>query len=82
VNAACQSGMTLSIIDSRMGCYPSDCVEKFLTLALSCCHDNPEERPSMPDVVRELENILEMLQETETNSSDVTSESSGNQHPT
>ncbi|KAK7287013.1 hypothetical protein RJT34_22419 [Clitoria ternatea] len=77
VNVAHQSGMALSIIDCKMGYYPSDCVEKFLKLALSCCHDNPEERPSMVDVVRELENILEMLQEAETTFSDITSESSG-----
>ncbi|KAI4355975.1 hypothetical protein L6164_000029 [Bauhinia variegata] len=76
VNVASQSGMIFSIIDSRMGSYPSDCIERFLTLALSCCHDNPEKRPSMLDVVRELENILEMLPEieTETASSDFTSD--------
>ncbi|MED6145691.1 hypothetical protein PIB30_027822 [Stylosanthes scabra] len=80
VNMARQSGTIDSIIDSNMGgYYPSDCVDKFLSLALSCCHDNPEQRPSMLDVVRELEDIMGMLPETETSFSisDITSDSSG-----
>ncbi|XP_057435438.1 probable LRR receptor-like serine/threonine-protein kinase At1g06840 isoform X2 [Lotus japonicus] len=81
VNLACQSGMVHSIIDSRMGFYQSECVEKFLTLALSCCQDNPEERPSMLDVVRELEDIMAMLPETETSFSDVTLDNSGKMAP-
>ncbi|KAJ7961044.1 Protein kinase-like protein [Quillaja saponaria] len=77
VNMAHQSGMMFSVIDSRMGSYPSECVERFLALALSCCHDKPEKRPSMLDVVRELENILVMIPETETSLSDFTSMDSG-----
>ncbi|MED6206960.1 hypothetical protein PIB30_031517 [Stylosanthes scabra] len=80
VNMARQSGTIDSIIDSNMGgYYPSDYVDKFLSLALSCCHDNPEQRPSMLDVVRELEDIMGMLPETETSFSisDITSDSSG-----
>ena len=61
-----QSGMMFSVIDDRMGSYPSNCVERFLALALSCCHEKPEKRPSMLDVVRELENILKMMPETDT----------------
>lgn len=53
-----------SIIDSRMGSYPSECIEKFIALALLCCQDKPDPRPSMLDIVRELENILQMLPET------------------
>lgn len=68
-----QSGMTFSIIDNRMGSYPSNCVEKFLALALSCCHEKPEKRPSMLDVVRELEDILKMMPETDTTISESTS---------
>ncbi|KAA8517566.1 hypothetical protein F0562_017804 [Nyssa sinensis] len=64
VNLAHQSGVMFSIIDSRMGSYPSECVERFVALALRCCQDRPEERPSMLDVVRELENILQMMPET------------------
>ncbi|XP_060674188.1 probable LRR receptor-like serine/threonine-protein kinase At1g06840 isoform X1 [Ziziphus jujuba] len=64
VNVAHESGNMFSIIDSRMGSYPSDCVERFVGLALSCCHDKPEKRPSMLDVVRELENILKTMPES------------------
>lgn len=57
------SGMLFSIIDSRMGSYPSECVERFVGLALKCCEDKPEDRPSILDVVRELENLLHILPE-------------------
>lgn len=75
VNVARQSGTVFSIIDSKMGSYPSDCVEKFLCLALSCCHESQEQRPCMLDVVRELEMILAMLPESETAFSDSTATS-------
>ncbi|EYU46037.1 hypothetical protein MIMGU_mgv1a026096mg, partial [Erythranthe guttata] len=65
VNTAYLSGMVFSIIDDKMGSYPSECVEKFLILALSCCKNETEERPSMAKVVRELENIWLMMPETE-----------------
>lgn len=58
------SGTMFSIIDSRMGSYPSECVERFIALALKCCQDKPEDRPSMLDVVRELENLLQKMPET------------------
>ncbi|KAL9337121.1 hypothetical protein Peur_071609 [Populus x canadensis] len=64
INAACQAGIMFSIVDQKMGPYPSDCVKKFMALALKCCHDEPAERPSMLEVVRELENISSMLQES------------------
>ncbi|TYI39511.1 hypothetical protein ES332_A02G103700v1 [Gossypium tomentosum] len=70
VNMAHQSGMMMSIIDGRMGCYPSECIERFAGLALSCCHNKPEKRPSMLDVVKQLEYILTMIPETESVSSD------------
>ncbi|PSS32776.1 LRR receptor-like serine/threonine-protein kinase [Actinidia chinensis var. chinensis] len=63
VNLAYQSGTMFTIIDSRMGSYPSECVERFVSLALRCCQDKPEQRPAMPDVVRELENILRIMPE-------------------
>ncbi|QCE12136.1 probable LRR receptor-like serine/threonine-protein kinase At1g06840 [Vigna unguiculata] len=81
VNMARQSGTVYSIIDSRIGLYTSECLEKFLTLALSCCQDHPEERPSMIDVVRTLEDIIAMLPEAETVFSDVSLDSSGNIAP-
>ncbi|KAJ0075648.1 hypothetical protein Patl1_35055 [Pistacia atlantica] len=60
VKISYQSGMIFSVIDGRMGSYPSDCVDKFLTLALKCCQDETDARPSMAEVVRELENIWHM----------------------
>ncbi|XP_057754692.1 probable LRR receptor-like serine/threonine-protein kinase At1g06840 [Arachis stenosperma] len=71
VNMAYNSGMIFSIIDSKMGSYPSDCIERFSTLAINCCHDVTQKRPSMLDVVRELENIAAMLPGTETSFSDI-----------
>jgi len=76
-----QSGMVYSIIDNTIGLYTPECLDKFLTLALSCCQDNPEERPSMLDVVRTLEDIIAMLPEDETIFSDVSLHSSGNIAP-
>ena len=40
-----------------MGHYPSECIGRFLALALNCCQDEPDARPSVFEVVRELENI-------------------------
>jgi hypothetical protein len=53
--------MIFGVIDGRMGSYPSDCVVKFLSLALKCCQDETDARPSMAEVVRELENIWVMM---------------------
>ncbi|XP_038881798.1 probable LRR receptor-like serine/threonine-protein kinase At1g06840 isoform X2 [Benincasa hispida] len=61
VKLAHQMGTILSIVDTTLGSFASECLERFVALALSCCHDNPEERPSMLVVVRELENILNMM---------------------
>ncbi|KAK9920195.1 hypothetical protein M0R45_028754 [Rubus argutus] len=61
VNMAHQSGLMFSIIDSRMGSYPSECVERFVALALRCCREKQDDRPSMLDVVRELENIIKIM---------------------
>ncbi|KAJ6708483.1 LEUCINE-RICH REPEAT PROTEIN KINASE FAMILY PROTEIN [Salix viminalis] len=66
VNIAWESDTMFSIIDSRMGSCPSKCVERFVALALGCCLDEQDKRPAMPEVVRELENILRILPETET----------------
>ncbi|KAK4771247.1 hypothetical protein SAY87_031779 [Trapa incisa] len=73
VNLANQSGMMFSIIDSKMGSYPSECIQKLVTLALMCCHDKTEKRPSMVDVVRELESILKMMPEADAMFSDTVS---------
>ncbi|PPS13232.1 hypothetical protein GOBAR_AA07434 [Gossypium barbadense] len=52
VNVAYHSGMIFSVIDGRMGSYPSECVEKFVTLALKCSQDETDGRPSMAEVSR------------------------------
>ncbi|XP_010244582.1 PREDICTED: probable LRR receptor-like serine/threonine-protein kinase At1g06840 isoform X3 [Nelumbo nucifera] len=77
VNVAYQSGMTHSILDKCMGSYPSKCIEKFVVLALKCCMDKPEARPSMSEVVRKLESILQMLSESDTMLSECTYPNSG-----
>ncbi|KAJ0089275.1 hypothetical protein Patl1_31606 [Pistacia atlantica] len=77
VNVARESGLMFSILDNRMGSYPSECIERFVALALNCCHDKTEQRPSMSDVVRELETILKMMPETDATFSESTSMHSG-----
>lgn len=71
----CQSGNTLEIVDSHMDSYKIECIQKFLSLALRCCQDDTDLRPSMSDVVRELEAIWRMMPDafslTTTDSSDV-----------
>ncbi|KAJ6407640.1 hypothetical protein OIU84_011013 [Salix udensis] len=81
VNMAYQSGIMFSIIDNRMGAYPSECAERFVGLALNCCHDKQDKRPSMQDVVRELETILKMMPETDAISTESTSTYSGKSAP-
>ncbi|KAL5807667.1 hypothetical protein ACOSQ3_028358 [Xanthoceras sorbifolium] len=61
VNAACRSGLMFSIIDKSMGPYSPECLKRFMTLAVKCCEDDREARPSMLEVVRELENISSLL---------------------
>ncbi|KAJ6693459.1 hypothetical protein OIU85_004246 [Salix viminalis] len=73
VNIAYQTGKLSSLVDGRMGSYPSDGVDKFLTLAMKCCNDDTDERPSMTDVVRELESIWKMMPESEITAMDTVS---------
>lgn len=77
VTMACQSSMVFSIIDNRMGSYPSECIEKFVSLALRCCLDETDARPSMTEVVRELETIWRMTPEADTTASESTATDSG-----
>lgn len=65
VNKAYQSGDISEIVDSRMGLCPPDCISKFLLLATKCCQDETDARPSMSEIVRELEVILRMMPEVE-----------------
>ena len=65
-----QSGMIFSIIDGRMRSYPSKCVVRFLTLALKCCEEETNARPSTTEVVRELESIWHMMPDSDIRSVD------------
>lgn len=65
VVAANQSGMILSVVDMRMGSCPGECVERFAALGLRCCRDETDARPSMVEVVRELEAIWQMTPDTD-----------------
>ena len=57
--------MIFSVIDGRMGSYPPKCVVKFLNLALKCCEDETDARPSMAEVVHELENIWLLMPDSD-----------------
>ncbi|GKV44008.1 hypothetical protein SLEP1_g51237 [Rubroshorea leprosula] len=61
VNIVYQSGTIFSVIDGRMGSYPSECVEKFVNLAMKCCQDEIDSRPSIVEVVQTLETIGLMM---------------------
>lgn len=78
VNVAYQTGMIFSVIDSRMGCYPSECVERFVNLALNCCQEETNARPSMAEVVRELEDIWFMMPESDSKTEESVDTESGN----
>ncbi|KAI3925175.1 hypothetical protein MKW98_009825 [Papaver atlanticum] len=65
VNGAYNSGTIFSIIDEKMGSYPPKCILKFVTLALQCCQEDTDARPSMEQVVKELDNILYMMPESD-----------------
>ncbi|VAH08534.1 unnamed protein product [Triticum turgidum subsp. durum] len=65
VNKAYQSGNISEIVDSRMGLCPPDCINRFLLLATKCCQDETDARPSMSEIVRELEVILRMMPEAD-----------------
>ncbi|BAB10966.1 receptor protein kinase-like protein [Arabidopsis thaliana] len=65
VNEACDAGMMMSVIDRSMGQYSEECVKRFMELAIRCCQDNPEARPWMLEIVRELENIYGLIPKEE-----------------
>lgn len=69
--------MIFSIIDERMGSYPSECIEKFINLALKCCQEETDSRPSMAEVHRELENIWFLMPESDTAISESLTSDSG-----
>jgi hypothetical protein len=57
VISAHNAGKILSFVDPRMGSYNGDAIEALFRLGIACCRDRTDDRPSMVDVVRELENI-------------------------
>ncbi|KEH34526.1 LRR receptor-like kinase [Medicago truncatula] len=65
VSVAYESSEISSFIDERMGSYPFEHAEKFLNLALKCCEDEPEPRPKMAEVVRELEDICSVMSDSD-----------------
>lgn len=64
VRMAYECGTVQSVADSRMGEISPDKVKKLAELALWCCEDRPETRPSMSKVVKELETICQSVRET------------------
>ncbi|VVB06031.1 unnamed protein product [Arabis nemorensis] len=64
VRMAHECGTVLSLADSRMGQCSSDKVKMLAELALWCCEDRPEMRPSMSKVVKDLESICQSVRET------------------
>ncbi|KAM5584637.1 hypothetical protein ABKV19_004151 [Rosa sericea] len=63
-----QNGDLDQIIDpSLRGKIAADCLNKFTEVAISCMHDDGTERPSMNDVVKELELALLLQQSAEEN---------------
>ncbi|KAG0602455.1 hypothetical protein M758_10G015700 [Ceratodon purpureus] len=51
------AGQGMSMIDPHIAHYPPEALESFMALALSCCRDMPEARPTMAEVVRDLEEL-------------------------
>ena len=74
---ACQSGKMFSIVDRNMGQYTPECLKKFMDLAVKCSEDEASARPSMLEVVRELESITSMVPESVSLPSEVDGSSSG-----
>eukprot|EP01018_Ginkgo_biloba_P025080 Gb_07662 [translate_table: standard] len=65
VNWAYENGTALQIMDPNMGAYPSEALEPFIRLALDCCKEKTEDRPSMAEVVRDLEYIWQYAHDSE-----------------
>ncbi|MCO5552751.1 hypothetical protein L7F22_006268 [Adiantum nelumboides] len=47
-----------SMVDPELKDYSLEALEKVVELALACVEDNPEKRPTMMEVVKEIENLL------------------------
>ncbi len=49
------------LVDPLMRSCPMEALDPFIKLAVSCCMSSPDERPSMAEVVRDLEDIMRDL---------------------
>lgn len=54
------------IIDKSMSLYSSECLKRFVSLALKCCEDEMKALLSMLNIVRVLETISSILLESDT----------------
>lgn len=57
VTTAYSGGQLIQIVDPKMGSYPIETLEPLCRLALACCHSDTDSRPSMAEVLHELEEI-------------------------
>ncbi|CAM6092053.1 unnamed protein product [Calypogeia fissa] len=58
VRASFDEGAMWKVIDENMGSYPSEVMDPFVTLAMSCVDDDTNARPTMKEVTRTLERLL------------------------
>lgn len=65
-----------SIVDRNLDQYNPECVKKFMALAVKCSKEETEARPCMLEVVRELENIISMVPESDSLPSQMDDDSS------
>ncbi|CAN6467568.1 unnamed protein product [Victoria cruziana] len=72
VNHAYQAGVLLSVVDSRLGPCSFECLDQFAQLSIRCCQDETDLRPSISEVVRELESIWRKMPPSEYTSSEAT----------
>ena len=52
--------MALKLLDPTLKNYPRKGLERLLELAIKCVQDDPTERPTMSDVVKELEDLVQL----------------------
>ncbi|CAA6656969.1 unnamed protein product [Spirodela intermedia] len=64
VATSCEAGLIASVVDKKMGPYPVDSVDKFAALALRCCSTRTADRPSISEVVKELEDLWQTTVES------------------
>ncbi|MCO5578108.1 hypothetical protein L7F22_031946 [Adiantum nelumboides] len=66
VKHAYAAGELVSVVDAQMGAYPAEALAPLVILALTCCSDDPIVRPTMNEVVRELERIKHLMPNLDT----------------